>query len=196
MENENLYILVLFKKYLAGCKVFCQIETINYEKLNKSVFKTISFCLKDDNIEFQWRNDDFYITFNQNLTYQMSYQVCESFSYCVGIRHRPATKNIFGDITSKNGNVKIGYCSICNKKSVTNCHNTIVAESLGDFFKNLGKKVFNVSKKMAKKVTKNPGRALDIAANIASAVASTNLKKLLTTLPDVITFHIRQGVFT
>ena len=41
-------------------------------------------------------------------------------------------------------------------------YNTIQAEGLGDFFKNLGKKGLNVSKKMAKNVLKNPGRALEI----------------------------------
>ena len=50
--------------------------------------------------------------------------------------------------------------------------NTIEAESLGDFFKNLGKKGLNVSKKMAKNVISNPGRALDLTANIATAAAS------------------------
>ena len=35
--------------------------------------------------------------------------------------------------------------------------NTIQSEGLGDFFKNLGKKRLNVSKKMAKNVLSNPG---------------------------------------
>ena len=50
--------------------------------------------------------------------------------------------------------------------------NTIKAESLGDFFKNLGTKGFNVSKKMEKNVIKNPSRALDITATFATAAAS------------------------
>ena len=40
--------------------------------------------------------------------------------------------------------------------------NTIQAEGLGDFFKNLGKKGLNVSEKMAKNVLSNPGRALKL----------------------------------
>ena len=44
---------------------------------------------------------------------------------------------------------------------------TIQAESLGDIPKNLGKKGLNVSKKMAKNVLSNPGRALDSTAKIA-----------------------------
>ena len=45
--------------------------------------------------------------------------------------------------------------------------NTKQAEVLGDFFKNLGKKGLNVSKKIAK----NPGRALEIGANAGTAFA-------------------------
>ena len=67
--------------------------------------------------------------------------------------------------------------------------NTIQAESLGDFFKNLSKKGFNVSKKMVKNVLKNPTRALDITANIATAAASRNPKNVMSTLPELITFY-------
>ena len=65
---------------------------------------------------------------------------------------------------------------------------TIQAEVLGDFFKNLGKKGLNVSKKMAKNVLKNPGRALEIGANVGTAFASRNPKAALTSLPEVIIF--------
>ena len=75
----------------------------------------------------------------------------ERDSYCVGGRHRSATKNIYGAITSKGSKVLIGYCSNCNrKKSMTVSDNTIKAEGHGDFFKNPGKKGLNVSIKMAK----------------------------------------------
>ena len=67
--------------------------------------------------------------------------------------------------------------------------NTIEAESLSDFFKNLGKKGLNVSKKKAKSVLSNPGRALDLTAKIATAAASRNSKKALSTLPELITFY-------
>ena len=71
-------------------------------------------------------------------------------SYCVGGRHRSATKNIYGDITSKGSKVLIGYCSVCNrKKSMTDSDDTIKAEGRGDLFKNLLKKGLSVSKKMA-----------------------------------------------
>ena len=49
---------------------------------------------------------------------------------------------------------------------------TIEVEGLVDFYKNLGKEGVNISKKMAKNVLKNPRRALDITANVASVVAS------------------------
>ena len=54
--------------------------------------------------------------------------------------------------------------------------NTIKAEGLGDFVKNVGRKGLNVSKNMTKNVLSNPTRALDIT-NIATAAASRNPKK-------------------
>ena len=120
----------------------------------------------------------------------MTFQKFQTASYCVGGRHRSATVKIFGDITPKGSKVLIGYCSICNrKKSMIVTDNTIQAEGLGDFFKNLGKKGFNVSKKMAKNVLSNPGRALDLTAKIATAAASRNSKQALSTLPELITFY-------
>ena len=47
-----------------------------------------------------------------------------------------------------------------------------------------------VSKKMAKNVLKNPGRALENTTNIATAAPSRNLKAFLSTLPELITFYI------
>ena len=67
--------------------------------------------------------------------------------------------------------------------------NVIQAEGLGDFFKNLGKKSLNISKKMAKNVLSNPGRALDLTTKIATAAASENSKQALSTLPELITFY-------
>ena len=127
----------------------------------------------------------------------MSFYKFRSDSYCVGGRHRSATVKIFGDNTSKGAKVLIGYCSICNrKKSMTVSDNIIKAEGLGDFFKNLGKKGLNVSKKMAKNVLKNPGRALEIGANVGTAFASRNPKAALTSLPEVINFyHTGKGLY-
>ena len=120
----------------------------------------------------------------------MSFNKFENDSYCVGGRHRSATTKIYGNITSKGNKVLIGYCSICNrKKSMTVSDNTIKSEGLGDFFKNLGKKGLNVSKKMAKNVLSNPGRALDLTAKRATAAASRNSKQALSTLPELITFY-------
>ena len=64
--------------------------------------------------------------------------------------------------------------------------NVIQAEGLGDFFKNLGKKGLNVSKKMAKNVLSIPGRALDLTAKTAIAAAS---EQSLSTLPELIKFY-------
>ena len=67
--------------------------------------------------------------------------------------------------------------------------NTIQAEGLGDFFRKLGKKGLNVSKKMAKNVLSNPGRALDLTTKVATAAASRKSKQALSTLPELITFY-------
>ena len=65
----------------------------------------------------------------------------------------------------------------------------IQAEGLGDFFKNLGKKGLNVSKRMAKNVLKNPGWALEIGSNVGTAFAFRSLTAALSSLPEVINFH-------
>ena len=125
----------------------------------------------------------------------MSFQKFKTNSYCVGQKHYSGTKNIIGEITlnKKTGReikLLVGQCSICNgKKSMIVSDNTIQAEGLGDFFKNFVKKRLNVSKKMAKNVLSNPGRALDLRAKIATAAASRNFKQALSTLPELITFY-------
>ena len=125
----------------------------------------------------------------------MTFQKFKTDSYCVGGRHRSAKKNIVGDIsinkkTGKEVNLLVGKCAICDrKKTMIVSDNVIQAEGLSDFFKNLGKKGLNVSKKMAKNVLSNPGRALDLTAKIATAAASRNSKQALSTLPELITFY-------
>ena len=85
----------------------------------------------------------------------MSFQNFKSEYYCVGGRHGSTTTKIYGDITSKGIKVLIGYYPICKrKKSLTVSDNTIQAGGLTDFFKILGKKGPNVSKKMEKIVLK------------------------------------------
>ena len=127
----------------------------------------------------------------------MSFQKFKSDSYCVGGRHRSATVKTYRDITSKGGKVLIGYCSICNrKKSMTVSDNTIRAEGLSSFFKNLGKISSKAGKKLAKNVLSNPGRALDLTAKIATAAATKSPKAALSTLPEVINFyHTGKGLY-
>ena len=67
--------------------------------------------------------------------------------------------------------------------------NTMEAEGLSDFFKNLGRKGLNVSKQKAKNVLSNPGRVLDLEGKIAAAAASRKSKQALSTLPELITFY-------
>ena len=131
----------------------------------------------------------------------MNSQKFKSDSYCVGGKHRSGTKNITGEVTvnkktNKQIKLLVGKCVICDrKKSMIVSDNTIEA-GLGDFYKNLGKKGLNVSKKMAKNVLSNPGRALDLTAKIATAAASRNSKQALSTLPELITFyHTGKGLY-
>ena len=125
----------------------------------------------------------------------MSSQKFKGDSYCFGGRLKSGKKNIVGEITfhKKNGKeikLLVGNCVICKKrKSMIVSDNVIQAESLGDFFKNLGKKGLNVSKKMAKKVLSNPGRALDLTAKIATAAVSKHSKQALSKLPKLITLY-------
>ena len=127
----------------------------------------------------------------------MSFNKFKSDSYCVGGRHRSATVKIYGDITSKGSKVSIGYCSICNrKKSMTVSDNTIKAEGLASFFKKLGKISSKAGKKLAKNVLKNPARALDLTAKVATAAATKSPKAALSTLPEVINFyHTGKGLY-
>ena len=66
--------------------------------------------------------------------------------------------------------------------------NTIQAESLGDF-KHQGLKGLKVSKNMARNVLKNPGRALEIGANVGTAFASRSPKAVSSQLLEVNNFH-------
>ena len=127
----------------------------------------------------------------------MSFQKFKSDRYCVGGRHRSATVKIYGDMTSKGNKVLIGYCSICNrKKSMTVSDNTTKAEGLSSFFKKLGKISSKAGKKLAKNVLSNPGRALDLTTQIATAAATKSPKAALSTLPEVINFyHTGKGLY-
>ena len=123
-------------------------------------------------------------------------------SYCVGGRHRSGTKDITGEIsvnkkTSKDTKLLVGKCVICNrKKSMIVSDNTIKAEGLGVFLKNLGKISAKACKKLAKNVLSNPGRALDLTAKIATAAATKSPKAALSTSPEVISFyHTGKGLY-
>ena len=132
----------------------------------------------------------------------MNSQKFATDSYCVGGRHRSGTKDITGEITvnkktGKDTKLLVGKCVICNrKKSMIVSDNTIKAEGLGSFFKNLGKISSKAGKKLATNVLKNPGRAPEIGANIATAAATKSPKTALSTLPEVINFyHTGKGLY-
>ena len=124
----------------------------------------------------------------------MSFQKFKTNSYCVGQKHYSGTKNNIGEITlnKKTGReikLLVGQCSICNrKKSMIVSDNTIQAEGLSSFFKKLGRVSAKAGKKIATNVLKNPGRALEITSNIATAAATKNTKAALSSLPEVINF--------
>ena len=132
----------------------------------------------------------------------MNSQKFATDSYCVGGRHRSGTKDITGEITvnkktGKDTKLLVGKCMVCNrKKSMIVSDNTRKAEGLGSFFKNLGKISSKAGKKLATNVLKNPGRALEIGANIATAAATKSPKAALSTLPEVINFyHTGKGLY-
>ena len=132
----------------------------------------------------------------------MSFQKFKTNSYCVGGRHKSATKNIVGDITinkktGKEVKLLVGKCVICDRrKTMIVSDNVIESEGLGDFFKNLGKVSSKAAKKLAKNALKNPCRFPEISANIAKAAATKSPKTVLSKLPEVINFyHKGRGVY-
>ena len=86
-----------------------------------------------------------------------------------------------------------GTCSTCKRnESLIVSDQTNSAEGLGDFFKHIGKAAKNVGKK----VLNNPGRALELAANIGTAAASKNPKRIAATAPYIIKFvHQGKGMY-
>ena len=74
--------------------------------------------------------------------------------------------------------------------------NTIQAEGLRDFLKNLGKKGLKVSEKTAKNVLSNPTRSSDLTAKNSRGAASRNSKQALSTLPELVIFAIPEKVYT
>ena len=74
--------------------------------------------------------------------------------------------------------------------------NTIQAECLSDFIKNLGKSSVKVVKKLATNVLKKAPRDLDIRGNDATAAASRSPNNVLSTLLEMITFcHTGKGLY-
>ena len=91
----------------------------------------------------------------------MTFQKFKNNSYCVGGKHYFGTKNISGEISvnkkiGKEIKFLVGQCVVCNKrKAMIVSDNTIQAERLSDFFKNLGKKSLMYQKRWQKTYSKN-----------------------------------------
>ena len=63
---------------------------------------------------------------------------------------------------------------------------------MGDFFKHIGK----AAKHVGKKILNNPGRALELAANIGTAAASKNPQMIAASAPDIIkVVHQGKGLY-
>ena len=117
----------------------------------------------------------------------MSFQKFKGDSYCVGGRHRSATKNIYGDKTSECKKGLVGYNSKCNrKKTMFVSDNTTQVQVLGDFFNYLGEKRYIASKEISKNVLINPGKDFEIGANLGSAFASGIPEAALSWILEVI----------
>ncbi len=115
----------------------------------------------------------------------MSFNKFKTNSYCVGGRHYSGTNNIYGDINDKGVKFLRGKCSVCQRnKSMTVSDNTIQAEGLGKVSKAIGKAAVGFGKKVAN----NPGRALEVGANLATAIASRKPSAVLSQTPDLIKF--------
>ena len=123
----------------------------------------------------------------------MSFIKFKNNSFCVGGKHYSSTTNIRGDITSNNVKLLRGTCVTCKRnKSLIVSDQTINGEGLGNFFKHLG----SAAKNVGKKILNNPGRALEIAANIGTAAAGKNPKLIAATAPDIIKFvHQGKGLY-
>ena len=81
---------------------------------------------------------------------------------------------------------------LVKEMSLIGSDQTIQAEGLGDFFRGVGKSAKNVGKK----ILNNPGRALEIAANLGTAAASKNPKLNAATAPYIIKFvHQGKGLY-
>ena len=65
---------------------------------------------------------------------------------------------------------------VIEKKSMTVFDNTLQTEGFCNFFKNLGRSSAKTDEKLATKVIKNPGRAVEIISNNATAAATINPK--------------------
>ena len=85
------------------------------------------------------------------------------------------------------------------KKSKTVSKKTIQAEGLGRFFrflKNLGRFSAKAAKELATNVSKDPGRALQITSNTATAAATKNPKATFSSLPEVVNVcHTGKGFY-
>ena len=80
-------------------------------------------------------------------------------------------------------------CRLQQKKSIFVSDNTNQAGRIGSLFKILKQVLAKAAKKIATSVIKNPARALEIVANIATAAATRSPEGALSTLHEVLNFY-------
>ena len=186
-----LFSLILDK--LPWFKMFCEPEKTYSKKINKSVLNTITGFLDDDankEVDFNEETLTFTLQLIEIWLFWRAFKILKVIVIMFGGKHRSATTNTYGDVSSKGSNVLIGSCSKCKRKnSMIAFDNILQAGGLGDFFERLAKKGLNVSKKMAKVDLKNPERALEIGANVVTGFASWRPKAALSSLLEVIIFY-------
>ena len=74
--------------------------------------------------------------------------------------------------------------------------NTIQADGLGSFFKNVGRFSAKAGRKQATNALKKPGRALEFTSNIATAARTESPKAALSSLDEVKKFyHTGKGLY-
>ena len=106
-SRYNFYFC--FKK-TPWIQFFCDTETIQHKKVNKSELIKITIHLEID--EKQKTDFNFFLTFTliSKQKNEMSYQNFKTESYSVGARRQSSTKDFESDITKTSHNTSIGKC--------------------------------------------------------------------------------------
>ena len=170
--------------------MFCEPETIHCKKVEKYVLSTITLYSEDDNHKEVNINEET-LTFTIQLMIKI-WTIKWVFKKLKRIVLVLVKNAILGqkillvryllENTGREYKLLVGLCVLCiRKKSMILSDNTRQLERLGSFFKNLGKLSAKAGKVIATNALTNPGRFLEIGANVATAAAIEILKQLYQT---------------